>query len=1065
MQNKRELQQHLEEQFQLEFGRLNPEQKEAVDAIEGPVLVLAGPGTGKTQVLALRVANILRQTDVGPRGILAMTFTEAGAENMRERLLRIVGPDAYEITIVTFHAFCGEVIRENAESFPEFGLAVPLSELDRYQIMQDILEHNRFERLRPVNQPLRNIDRILTAIGELKRENVDRHAYLQLVLRERELFEMEKSSLKKTALADRIKHLEKQEELAELYALYEQELRARKFYDFDDMLIAVGNAFLRDDVLLQRYQERYAYFLTDEYQDTNGAQNAILDRLASFWGEEANLFAVGDVHQSIFRFQGASLENTLSFLERYPRAKVITLKQNYRSGQTILNAAAEVIAFAELGAETGSEFAKMFRVTEPLLSASGKSDLPVRVATFPTEFAERVFVAEDIRKKLDNGHNPKEIAVLVKTNQEAMEIARVFGKMNVPAQLFSGDGVLAEPVVQQTITLLRAVHDLRTGDDTSLFTYLSYPWVGVDHRDLLAVSRAAGSFQTQTNLGQMILDGETALPSEVVLQHPQQFWRAAELLRQWSQSEALVTFPEWMERVLQESGLLDAVWSGKSAVSDLSIAFDNVSIADQVTAIQSFFELVKQWAQAYALPNRLRLDDCLRRLSVMEENGLDIPRAPLEVELPAVSILTVFKAKGLEWDHVYVLGCANEHWGNSRLRERLELPAGLLRHAAFDATQRKQQENEDARRLFYVAMTRARESLFLSYGTKRLKSGQVQSRLQCVFLGELSEQFVARVDVQSFLAESAEEFKKLLLAPAQHVFGPSMRAWLSDCVDKLVLSPTGLNTYLECPRKFLFSSVARVPRAKSSVFAYGTAIHAALELYFNEWVQKEVPPPLDRVLRHFEQALRKESLTEQEFLLRLGQGERDLTAYFAHYENQFRRPVVTEKRIPSSRILEVEGVKIGGKVDKVEWVNQAKGEVCIIDYKTGQPRSRNEIEGATKGSDGRYKRQLVFYRLLAELDGAFPGKVVEAGLDFVQPERDTHAFKKEIFKITDEEVAELKHTIKEVGTQLKNLEFPKTREYSVCETCEFRSICWPDGSFPVRDSESEATVALSPERK
>jgi len=256
-----------------------------------------------------------------------------------------------------------------------------------------------------------------------------------------------------------------------------------------------------------------------------------------------------------------------------------------------------------------------------------------------------------------------------------------------------------------------------------------------------------------------------------------------------------------------------------------------------------------------------------------------------------------------------------------------------------------------------------------------------------------------------------------------------------------------------------------VPRAKSPIFASGTAIHAALEFYFSQWVQKETPPAVERVLRHFEQALRKELLTEEEFLLRLGQGERDLTAYFSHYEDQFRKPVVTEKRIPGARSIEVEGVKIGGKVDKVEWVNQARGEVCIIDYKTGQPRSRNEIEGTTKGSDGRYKRQLVFYRLLAELDTAFPGKVVEAGLDFVQPDRDSHAFKKEVFAITDEEVSELKKTIKDVGIQLKNLQFPKTRDYSLCKTCEFRSICWPDGSLPIQDGESDVPVALSPERK
>lgn len=1047
MSNQASLKLSSAEQYQHEYSKLNLEQRQAVDAIDGPVMVLAGPGTGKTQVLALRIANILRQTDVGPRGILAMTFTDAAAQNMRERLLRVVGLDAYAITIVTFHAFCAEVIRDNPESFPQFGMSVPLTDPDKFEVMRAILDNNHFEQLRPPNTPYRNIKKILTAIGELKQENLSQMEFRKLLQEERLAFEAEKSQLRDTVMRKRLKALEQQEELAEIYALYEKELQKRNFFDFHDMLLSVGEVFAKNEYLLRQYQEQYSYFLADEYQDTNGAQNAILDLLAGFWAGQANIFVVGDVHQSIFRFQGASLENTLGFLHRYPAAKVISLKQNYRSGQKILNAAAGIIQQSATLPAGGAADTAFFSKIEPLHAVPGRVDLPIRVAVLPTEFAEHAFIAEDIRKKIAAGVSPSEIAILVKENKEVTEVARVCAKLKVPAHIVSGDGVLGEPCIQQAITLLRAIQDLRQGTDVHLFTYLSYPWVGINHADLLLINRYVSG--VRKTLGELLLAGESALPEELKLSNAPFFWQKIQQLLLWSQSEASLAFEEWVEVLFQESGLLDAVWKGQSSVSDLSIAFEDVSISDQLSALQSFFELIKQWSKHYTFPSRLRLDHVLQRLDIIQQHELTIPRAPLEVDIPAVSILTAHKAKGMEWQHVYLIGCSDKHWGNAKSKERIDLPSGVLHHQPVAHEERKLLENEDARRLFYVAMTRAKDELCISYPQSVMKTGKMTDQSASMFVKQLNPDYLSMEDIADFLAGSIEELKRYMLQPKEENFGPRLRDWLVKQTQDLVLYPTHLNTYLECPRKYLFNTLARLPSAKTSVSAFGISVHAALEFYFSTWLHKGTRPELPALLHVFEKALEKEGLPEHEFSVRLAQGTSKLTAYMEHYSNHFREPAAVETKLGGKQILEVEGIRIGGKLDKVEWIDKAKKEVCIIDYKTGQARTRNEIEGKTKASTGEYKRQLVFYKLLADLDKTFVGRVTQVGLDFVEPEKETKTFKKELFVISDEEVAELRVLIKAVGERIKKLEFPKTTQYKSCEDCKFRAVCWPDGALPI----------------
>src|SRR3990167_5041957 len=324
--------------------KLNAAQKLAVETIDGPVMVIAGPGTGKTQIIAERIAQILKKTDTLPDGILALTFTDSGAKAMRQRLLATIGRAAYYVNIATFHSFCSSVIQEFADSFAISLNLEPLSELERVEIFNQILSGSQFKAVKPVNSPFFHTQKLIKAIQDLKREAVSPTTFSKIVRQEKLKFSKIKSTLSATATLTAQKQLNKNLDLARIYQDYQKLLAAKGRYDFEDMINYVRLAFKKDTHMLSTYQERLLYFLVDEYQDTNSAQNQVLQLLADFWGEAANVFVVGDPNQSIFRFQGASTENFISFKKLFRKARIINLEQNYRSTQTILDAAASVIA-------------------------------------------------------------------------------------------------------------------------------------------------------------------------------------------------------------------------------------------------------------------------------------------------------------------------------------------------------------------------------------------------------------------------------------------------------------------------------------------------------------------------------------------------------------------------------------------------------------------------------------------------------------------------------------------------------------------------------------------------
>jgi DNA helicase-2/ATP-dependent DNA helicase PcrA len=1001
--------------FDQVYKTLNPEQKQAVDTIDGPVMVIAGPGTGKTQVLAARIANILLKTDTNPSSILALTFTESAAKNMRQRLVSMIGKTGYYVQIHTFHSFCTDVINSHPEFFPIDRESQPLAELERFDILQKIIDELELEVLKPLNMPYFYLRDIVKTISDLKREGINVTEFEKIVAAEQSLFDQEQEALTKTERTRRQKMIAKNTELVHVYTQYQRRLRDSLRYDFDDMIALVVEAFATQEELLLDYQERLLYFLIDEYQDTNSAQNQVVDLLAAHWEEAANVFVVGDPNQAIYRFQGASLENVLNFTHRYPTTAVITLTTGYRSPQTIYDAAADLIK--ENNAEVSSQFGLSTR-----LKSTKPGGTSIGLFNSPSSTLETVFVAESIKKLIDQGVKPEAIAVLYRNNSDSLEMSLALDKWNIRYEIDGGNNVLDAEHICQLLNLFKVIEAVRTGaEDGLLFEVMQYDWIDLDSLVIMQASRAAS--KAKKTLIELIQSGY-----EVFSQHAVGTVTAIEFapleefikkLLTWGGREAQIAFPAWFELVITDSGYLP--W-----------------LQDQPTKIEMLNELNSLFREVRSLAAGRRdfgLTAFLEVLATFEEHHLTITVEDLNITENAVRLSTVHKAKGQEWSHVFLIKCVDGKWGNSAKRELIPLPPGILKHTDIS----KKERNEDERRLFYVAMTRAQSALTISYPETIITDNRSKSVVPSLFIEEIRPHVQAiKNEVTQDVINRADEHLVALLSPTKpRPRAAAETAFFQELVKDFKLSITALNTYLRSPQDFITQSLLKVPTAKPVHLAFGTAIHVALEEWYKRLQASGEHPSLETVLHHFEEALTLEALRTEEFNKRLTYGQKVLTTYYAEKSQVTTQPLFIERFFGFgwSRTI-IDDIQLTGRVDRVDWISQADRTVCVIDYKTGKPRTSGEIEGKTLSAElsereqslpesirGPYKRQLLFYKLLSQLDRSFVPTVTEGTFDFVEPDKQSGKLITRTFPLPDEEVEDLKKLIREVMAEIRSLAF------------------------------------------
>ncbi len=630
--------------FEESYKKLNKEQRAAVDAIEGPVMVVAGPGTGKTQILSLRIANILKKTDTKPEQILALTFTEAAAYNMRRRLAQLVGSVAYRVTINTFHGFCNDVIKKYPEDFPRIIGSKGITEVEQVSIIEKIIEEGSFVLLKPFGDRFLYVRDILKSISELKREGISCTQFSELVIKEKREFTTipdlyhvkgaHKGKMKGEYQKYERKIL-KNEELATIYTAYERALTERKQYDFNDMILEVLKTLLVNTTLLQMLQEEHQYILVDEHQDTNNAQNKIIEQIMSYH-ENPNLFVVGDEKQAIFRFQGASLENFNYFQKIYPTAKLITLTENYRSTQTVLDTAHRLIPG---------------RV--PLTKNVSHTEKAIQIGEFETEASERYFVAHDIKKKIDTGVPASEIAILYRNNKDAFPIARDLARLGVSCVIESDEDLFSQSDVQKLLVILRAVCGY--GNDVHLVPLLHVSLFGIDPLDMykfLQTVSLTKEYSVYDYLSEQRLLEKMGLPTK-----DSPLVALGGKLKRWvheSHEKDLMTFFEY---IVRDSGLLENIITHGNSI-------------ERLDALNALFDEVRSIVEINA---QATLTDFFAYIDTIKKHNLFLRRHRGRSAGNAVHLMTVHRAKGLEFAHVYIIRVVNGVFGGKIERERLPL--------------------------------------------------------------------------------------------------------------------------------------------------------------------------------------------------------------------------------------------------------------------------------------------------------------------------------------------------------------------------------------------------------
>lgn len=985
-----------EEAFVREYGKLNPAQREAVDTIEGPVMVIAGPGTGKTQILTLRIANIMRQTDVPRDAILALTFTNAAAANMRKRLVRVVGSDAYRVSIFTFHSFANHIIESYPERFGAIAGFTNVSDVEQVDIIRSLLDSGSYELVKPLGDPYKSVQDILHAIKHLKKEGFGPDAFTAWVEQAQAAFSARDDLVHvKGAHKGKMKvehqkterALAKNAELAELYRRYQKELSARKHYDFDDALLSLGAALEQYEDFLRELQEEYQYFLVDEHQDTNGAQNKILEMLTTYF-DAPNLFVVGDEKQAIFRFQGASLQNFLYFEKKFKNVRRITLRDNYRSHQGVLDAAHSLITHAREG------------VPAPLAAHRGARE-KIDVYTLGADDEELLFLVESIQERLHEGVPAHEICVLYRNNRDVEPIRDYFERLGIPFVVESGHGVLDDPDIRKLNLILTALCDL-TNDDT-LARVLFIGFLEVPIQDVYTLIHTA-------RVEEMSLYTALRATDPSLLAQPESIRALATMLDSWKSAAENEPFLHFFEQVVRESGLL-------------------AHIQTSTFHVEKFDKLVRLFDEIKAHVARsafFSLEDYTTFLTILTEHNMTLEAKARHIP-NAVHLMTAHKAKGLEFDEVYLVNAYDGHWGGKRSRSAFRLPS--VGGEVLPSTE----DTEDERRLFFVGITRARARVSISYSAL---SPDGKERVPTQFLAEIDDS-LKREHTAADVGVGGK--RPPLFVPRTTIEASSKyREFVRAHFAERGLSATALNAYLSCPWAWFYGHFFHSQFVKSVHQKRGTAVHHALQLFFNK---RNTQPnvPVDFLLTEFREALDREDLEPSAFERIERDTSKALLGWHTEYAASWPEKTINELRIQG--VVVGDDILLNGSLDKLECLGDSCREVDVIDYKTGKPKSKNHIEGGTsaKGS-GDYKRQLVFYKLLLEHydDGHY--RMRQGILDFVEP-NERGIYKKETCTIDKSAVVELTDTIQRVADEIRSLAFWNTRcDEPKCEFCALRDV-------------------------
>ena len=1014
------------ELFNQQYTALNPEQKLAVDTIEGPVLVIAGPGTGKTQILGARIGKILLETDTDPDNILCLTFTDAGAVTMRRRLVSFIGPEAYKVNIFTFHAFCNDIIQENLSHFEKTSLD-PVSELRQIQLLRELVDefpqNHLLKRYRgDAYYEIKNLRSLFSTMkqegwtaafieGKIKEYLAD------LPNRDEYLYKRAGKGFKKGDL-NQTKYDEQAEYMGKLHAAihefdrFQQLMYKENLYDYNDMINWVIRAFSENEELLRRYQEKFQYILVDEFQDTSGTQNKLVKLLISFW-DKPNVFVVGDDDQSIFRFQGANIFNMEEFAHNYKNDLLtIVLTKNYRSTQPILDISKRLISNNRERLVN-----KIEGLTKDLVTTNARivhiNRQPL-IREYETERTEMIHIVNQVESLINANTPPGKIAVIYRENKYGEELLNCFRLKNLPVYSKRNVNLLNDPLIGQLLLLIRylaSAHEFEVpfNGDEMLFEILHAEWFGIPA--ITIATLAAETAEEKTSLRRLLNDKASRAPRDLFSQslHPR-LTAAANALEWLIKAVSNHTIQSLLEMIFRETGILQFAMQHP----------EKRKILERLTA---FFDFVKD--ETRRQPD-MDLQKLVLHLDLMEDNGIELPLIEVNGSVDSVNLLTVHGSKGLEFTHVFFAGCNSHYWEKKSNRNKgFRFPDTLLQSDISD--------DEELRRLFYVALTRAETHLYISYH-RFLKNGKEAE--PSVFIEELRAGYEFPLEKPILTDAETSEFQFLLLQGEQP---PSMERvemdFINRVLEKFQMNVTALNNYLKCPLEFYFRNLIRIPSPKNESTEFGSAVHKALEQLFRYMQDHENRfPDIPWFLASFDVYMKKhrESFTKEQFARRMEYGHIILPAYYEKYIHSWNRIVSIERPIGK---VTIGGVPSKGFLDKLEFDGK---QVNVVDYKTGNPDNAKQkilAPNEKQPLGGDYWRQAVFYKLLVD-NSSLDWQVISTEFDFIEPDKKKEYRKLKVY-VSSEDEAIVTRQIAETWARIQNHDFYTGCGKEDCHWCQF----------------------------
>ncbi len=965
--------------FLEKYKILNKEQKRAVDTIDGPVFVMAGPGTGKTQILTLRIANILRKVDgIEPENILALTFTNAAAYNMRERLSKIIGGElAYRVTISTFHSFAEEMMKRYSEYFPKFIDSRLLSPVEQIEFIEEILEDMKnlifFSKFRRRENTLSSIS---FNIGKIKDEGLSPDEYREKtneryeedlkspdLLYKRDYGEYKKGDIKRTELIKLDRKRDKSLELADIYELYQDKLNSKKRYDFSDLMLDFVQELRSDSDFQTEIQEQFHYILIDEHQDTNDVQNDIIFSLINntVWEGKPNIFVVGDSKQAIFRFAGASKKSYSSLISFLSDVKIIELSDNYRSNQKILDSSHSLI--------TKSQHHK----DEKLLKAFFNDGGVLEYRRFKNDINELLFVAQNVRDSLKKGKKVSEIAILFRNNKDVEELRKLLSIYNIPFQDFSKKNILKDRDIMKLFFVIRSIYDLT--DDEVVAKSLFIDFLNFNVFDVQKIINGAKFAKKQENKSIFsIINNESRMKdlgiNDVEIKKFIEYSNFLLQAKSFSENEDFITFFSWF---IRESGILKYFLSQKDSQYG-------------ITKLEKLFNEIRR--ESY-MRNEFSLGDFIDYLNTLKKHNITMNVVDINSE--GVQLMTFHGSKGLEFETVYIIKALNK----SKISKDISLPFDDFSDGDID----------DERRLIYVAITRAKHECYIS---SYITNSEGKEKTQSLFIDEIDG--LDYIDVSEWEKDHNRDIVDIFGEDSSHIKSLLDKDYIQKIFNKKQLSVSALNNYIESPLKYFFRNLVALPEVRSHFLDFGNLIHETLEEYFNLCKIENKILSINILKNSFNKVLSRKYFYE-EFSDRAWDV---LESYYKKNKKDFVIPLENELRINGISFVVDDGehIILSGAIDKI--TKNDDGSIIVWDYKTGKAYSDMD-----KKRRNKIKRQAVFYKML--LQGAYGGKYNFrfATFDFVE-KNSKNEYEHKTFEITQNDIENLKKEIMELVDDIKN---------------------------------------------